>query len=148
MNEPYNIYFSPTKPVTLITELDSAYQFRKDKKHHWLQKICIFILNKLGAKKMISDNIITRYEVKPQKFLDQLLDQKYYIIKQLNMTPKELLIGSEEFAKIMREEDQFRYFTMKLDYRYGTHESIFVSDLKVTVIPYMKGMILIPKGHN
>lgn len=124
-----------------ITRFDNteAYQFRKDLGHHWLQKICFWILKKLGCYYFDYKSEFTTVAVDPDNFMEKLFQQQSALL-DLDRRPKTLLIGGEDFQRLMstREISQYMYFEGR--YKYLR----LIETLEVHVIPWMQGMLVMP----
>lgn len=116
-----------------------AFQFRKDLKHHWLQKAAIWILKKLRCYYFDYKSEFTTVAVDPDNFMEKLF-QQHEALLDLDRRPKTLLIGGEDFRKLMSSPEICRYMSFEGRYKYLR----WIETLEVHVIPWMSGMIVMP----
>ncbi len=122
-----------TSTYTLYED-NTIFSYRNDKNMVWLQKICFWILNKLKAYHIDSKNTVQILNIPNDKIID-IIEQNCDNINDiiLGYTPHTLLIGSEEFFKLIND-----------DPIYDQGLEFSVMGLKVKVIPWMKGMLVLP----
>jgi hypothetical protein len=133
-----------TQTIGTLTEFRDGFEFRSDKKYHWIQNVCFWILRKIGAYRR--ENVFTykRYTINPDSFMERLFKQHNYLQREFNIKPSELFIGAEDHAIMMGSDEikQMLSFNATYNYRdgYGSH----VMGLKIHVIPWMRGIIVMP----
>jgi hypothetical protein len=119
-----------------------AFSFRKDRPAQWLQKLCLYTLRKLGAFDIGEKEVVKHYTLKPRLFMERLYKQREYLFSQFDREPSCLLIGAGDFEEMMGMRDIHQYLSFTGEYNRG-HEII---GLKVHIVPWMKGFIVLPKG--
>ena len=62
-------------------------------------------------------------------------------MREFNYHPSRLLIGAEDFEELMHEKEISESMTFRANYY--DHQEIV--GLKVTVIPWMRGVLVLPK---
>lgn len=134
------------KQRTLITDIQDEFIFRKDKKYHWLQKLCFYILRKIGAYNISTTYTYDRLCINTGKVARKFFDQFYNIQKNFNITPKDIYIGSEDFSLMLAQnsipDTPFCFqINFHKDSRY--EDKITIHGVNVHVIPWMKGMVLV-----
>lgn len=119
--------------------LEDAYELRKDRPHLWLQKLCCFVMRKLEAFHISETMTFTKHVIDTDLFMDRIITQKHYLFS-LKKHPTLLLIGSEDFAKLMcsPEVRESMYFMTE----YMDHNTIH--GLKVQIVPWMRGILVMP----
>jgi len=125
--------------TSIFTELDDRFGFRKDRPHKWLQRICLEILRRLGCNIIAETFAYKRHLIDGGTFMSRLLEQKIAVEDFTYIRPSEVLIGGEDYHEMMAEaaEDVFRFDS---EYRLGSQ----VMGLKVTVVPWMRGVLVLP----
>ena len=118
-----------------------AFEFRKDRPMHWLQKVCLFMLRKLGAYHIGETVVIERHEIDDEAFMRRIFEQKMNLYRFFDMEPKELLIGAEDYAEMMDETASSMSFQFHAEYWKDRR----VLGLSVRVIPWMRGILVMPK---
>lgn len=124
------------RTVQLVQE---AYKYNKNLKFKWLQKLCCYILKKIGAfyfeekiefEQIIFDN---------NDIIENIFTQEENIINTFNENPRVILIGSKDFSKLM-DIPEIRH-CLSIDFK---HFNGLYSGLNIKVIPWMKGMLVLP----
>jgi len=116
-----------------------AFQFRKDRPAHWLQRACFFVLRKLGAFYMDETVTIERHTLDARTFMERLFKQQEGIARFFNRDSTTLLIGAEGYAELMHEASASRDFAFRAEFGCGT-----ILGLKVHVVPWMRGCLVLP----
>lgn len=116
----------------------SAYEFRPDLKYHWLQKICIRILDKIGAYSLERVPKITRIDLSSMDITKKIQKLRNDILINTNRAELIIMVGPKEFNE-MRTSADCNIFVSK-----DFHEFIFAG-LKVVYNPYMDGVIVVPR---
>ena len=134
--------------VPKIVPLSDAFEFRKDRPAHWLQRICLWTLRKLGCYSSKEVVEVTRHEIgrRGQTFINRLLKAKALIWGEFEREPQTLLIGAEQYAELMNEVASNAMFSFIAEYYVGngTCRPPTVVGLTVKVIPWMRGILLLP----
>jgi len=140
------VHFVALKERRLITELHNSFELRKDKKHVWLQKICFWLLGKLEAYRQEESIAFTRHAIEPKKFLDALFNQRLELDAVYNLRAHTLLIGAQDYEELMcsKEIYQMLSFNASTEVRWGRYGRGEIMGLKIVVIPWMKGTLLVP----
>lgn len=133
------------KSISLKTNIHrfvnyEQFTFRADKKWPWLQKICFAILRKLDAHSIGETVEIERGVIDGDKLIAAIYEQKVEIQTLFNMLPKQLFIGTEDYAEMMREEIATTPFNFQARCGYNEH----IMGLSVKVIPWMRGILVVP----
>lgn len=121
-----------------------AFQLRQDRPAIWIQKVCFFVLRKLRAFHVGERIEIERHRIDASTFMDRLFKQRYGIEQFFNMRPTRLLIGSEDYADIMREVAVNNMFSFQAQYGYGRE----ILGMTVEVIPWMRGVLVMPPNDR
>lgn len=133
--------------IETVTKAMDRYEFRVDRPAHWLQRLCFWVLGKLGAYADFHTVTIERHVIGKHgdTFAKRLFEQTDSLMNEFNRRPTQLLIGSEDYAGLMQEPLSHQMFDF--DSRYfmgnGAREPT-VHGLKVRVIPWMRGMLVLP----
>lgn len=133
------------------------YQFRADRKFHWLQKTALWILKKLKCNAIRQDLLIKRNRIDIDNLFEFILQQQYELYGRYLLESKHLLVGYDQYSKIM-EGTLHSPFTFEVP-RHNFYQSVplenepygyttvktEVSGLKVTLVPWMDGTLVLPK---
>lgn len=132
-----------------LIELNNSYTYRNDKKYKWLQRLCFFILGKIGAWNQEKTVKYTRITFKTDDFMKAIFTQKDELARWFNRDGIKILIGGEDFQKLMHSEmirDSFRFHA---SYHFGCGKGRYqIYGLDATVIPWMKGILVLPKEEE
>lgn len=126
-----------------------VYQLRADRKHVWLQKLCFRILNKLGANWIEDRTEVNYVQIDSSKFMRNIFTQIKEIQSEFQHKPKTILIGSEDYHKLMDDKDFHAMFRFEAEYhtsrrtQFGEYVGT-VDGLSVQVIPWMQGILVLP----
>jgi hypothetical protein len=138
------------RPVPKIVPMEDAFEFREDRPARWLQRACLWVLRKLGcyaAKEVIE---YQRHHIgrDGERFMMRLMRAKASIQGAFAREPQRLLIGSEQYAELMEETLSNSYFAFEAQSFWGNGPGRppTIVGLTVEVIPWMRGMLLLPVG--
>ena len=119
-----------------------VFAFNKNRKHHWLQKLCISILNKLGCHWYESIVETKRITIEDDTILNLVLKARYSYIRECRQEMKYLIVGDYEHAKLMHEcYVQFGYPLAAINEE-GFKRCI---DMQVILVPWFHGVLLLPE---
>lgn len=134
--------------IPRIVPLLDSFEFRKDRPAHWLQRICLWTLRNLGCYSSKEVEEVTRHVIgrRGETFMNRLLKAKAAIWGHLEREPQTLLLGSEQYAELMHEVPSNVTFSFGAEYYMGNgaNRRPTVVGLTVKVIPWMRGMLLLP----
>ena len=124
-------------PLPKMTDYKYAYQVREDRPLVWLQQLCCWVMDKLEAYAQDRSIAYTYKDVDISNLVRGIYTQVGLLDRDHNLQGKRVLIGSEDFAQLCNAADA-RY-----------HLTVYARDMKfggltVTVIPWMKGILVMP----
>lgn len=120
-----------------------AFKFVPKGRMQWLQRLAWRFLNRQGAMEQAYEPkvTVTRHLVDDSDFIRRLEKQQRNLLQEFNREGRRLLIGSEDYAELMGSlEVQRHHFMFPAEACRG--DSIL--GLKVEVIPWMRGMLVMP----
>lgn len=133
--------------ISEVVELPDVYQLRGDRPLVWLQRVCIWILGKLGCQTSTEVSRIERHHIgrNGQAFMSQLARRKVAILGSFDFEPTRLLIGPSEWEELMGEIGPTTAFEFDAEWykKSPSHTGYCVMGLHVEVIPWMRGMLLL-----
>lgn len=138
------LFMEPFK-LTEEKEVDFYFTPEDAKKFTWLQRLCINTLQRLGTFKSKKEVVTTKFSPKriPIHYLDMvpyIKDQIVSLQRDYNVQAVRVLIGGEEYNSIsgmLGILPNFSYF-------YSDPKTLL--GLTVEVIPWMKGIVVMPKS--
>jgi hypothetical protein len=125
----------------------TKYEFRVDGGAHWLQRLCFWVLGKLGAFADLHTIRVERHIVgrHGDSFMWRLVNQKLSLLRE-GYSPAEILVGAEDYAQLMDEcstsEQPFAFDTRYFSAEMGQKT---IHGLRVRVIPWMRGILVLPR---
>lgn len=140
-------FIEPYTEFKTVTD-NNAFAVREDRPHLWLQKACCWVLEKLGAYRQDTQTKIKYRTIDADSFMVRIAKQRESVFALLNRRPKELLIGAEEYAELMRETPAHYPFYFEAQYMRGERGVAQIMGLKVRVIPWMRGVLVVPNEHD
>jgi hypothetical protein len=122
--------------VTCRIRAENKYEYNPNGKAKWLQKICFKILSKLNC------NAIDEQEtVKIANFthdsLSELIGKQLSEVYDMNIMPKRVYVGHDEFMQLSGEQ----IFAQQM-VNFEPEDPKFMG-VKITVLPYMKGVLVV-----
>ena len=126
----------------MVPMLD-AYKFKPHGRAMWLQRLAWRFLNWRGAMEQAYEPTVkvTRHLIDSDRFIDRLLKQKRSLFDAFNKEGQRLLIGSEDYAELMNSpEIGHHHFDFRAEVGFGRS----IVGLKVEVIPWMRGAVVMP----
>lgn len=144
MKQPYEIQFIKTTESLRWVILEDAWTPRKDFRYKWMTKVVRWAFRKFGADAREPFVTIERILVNPDDIMTKLFEQRGALM-QMGRDPKRLLIGSEDFAKLMRSKEMHYHFSVACEYFKGDGRGgRRIMDLEVEVVPWMSGVLVMP----
>lgn len=141
------VFIIHNKPRRVERELTDTFVFRKDRKHHWLQRLCCYVLGRIGAFQNVTYITYTRVVLDSAPLAKHLMDQYHIVRSEMSGGgPLHVLIGPDDFEELWHAEYQSGGISR---FGLGAHVGIngrhTIMDMEVTVVPWMKGILIVPK---
>lgn len=134
------VNFVQIKEFRRTVEFKDSYQFRKDKKYHRLQRLCFWILEKIEAWNQESVVSYERVSFDTDDFIHLILAQQSWLSGFLGKNGRRILIGAEDFEKLMGMKEIQQSFNFSASYNDGRQ----IFGLEIEVIPWMRGILVLP----
>ena len=160
------VQFLLTKTHKDTSFVPDTFQLRTNRPMVWLQKIIFYVLRKLECYAIQYNLRIERVALSPEKLLTSLLRQRQELVMTYHQYGERLLIGPEEFRELAESawpQTQITYpvsFELKYNW-YPNGEQGYYQDeemraghgyqvcgMKVTIVPWMKGILVVPKEFD
>ena len=142
MKNPIKFIKHKTKITPIVCP--TSFEFRPEKGHKILQKICFWVLNKINAYHVDYRQDIETMIINPDSFMENVFTQLLNIKQEFNLKPTQMFIGGEDYQKIMGEKGINQYITFDAEYGFATKTSRRIIGLEVHIVPWMEGIILLP----
>ena len=118
------------------------YNFRSDRKHRWLQKVCFWILRKLKCHStMYEPEVDLNYQhhtIDTKDFAEQLIEQCELLQYCHGERPKKVLVGVNVYRQITGNPA----IRKKLSFQASCSGSFM--GLEIVIIPWMEGILVMP----
>ena len=108
----------------------------------WWDKPRWWLVRLLGGECPYDTVKVTTIPIDGKTFAERLFKQKRALMETFRREPTTLLIGAEDYAELMNCPIINQQFRVSSSFNYGKYE---VYDLTVEVIPWMRGMMVMPK---
>ncbi len=137
------IEFVARHTVTTMQPIPDGYKFKPAGRAQWIQRLAWRFLQWRGALAQAYEPKceIFRHAIEADTFIERILKQRHELLRGFNRDGQTLLIGSEDYAELMRAPDM-RDHMFTFDTRVGMDRQIV--GLTVRVIPWMRGMVVMP----
>lgn len=138
---PYNVYFIDHRLSSTMV-LDGGYKLKPRGRLQWLQRLAWRFLEWRRALDTTYREVVevSQHRIDADTFMERIALQNESLLNAFNREGKQLLIGSEDYAEMMHESVSRRYFAFNAEV--GRDRTYL--GLKVTVVPWMKGMVVMP----
>lgn len=140
------VNFVISDPLRTTFEAMDKFKLREDRPAVWLQKVLFWMLRKLRCYAMDESLTMRRYTLETRKFMEQLYQQHSHLMDYYHLRGERLLIGAKDFADLMNDKELIPYmvsFEGSYNYQDRGHQSIM--GMKITIVPWMNGIIVLPK---
>lgn len=107
----------------------------------WLQRACAWLLTKLGAIYLDDRQVVERRRISPDSLMESIYRQRNDLFEFFGRGGETLLIGGEDYGRLMHESAMNQYVEFRAEYRKGGPPKIM--GLTVKVVPWMGGMVVI-----
>ena len=122
-------------------ECKESFEFREDRRYLWVQRVCFYLLRKIGAHRRGEKVTVERHRLDAKTFMERIFKQKDALQYEFSVSPKRLLIGAKDYADLMHEGMASQAFSFQAEY----WKNKTVYGLTVTVIPWMEGVLVMPE---
>ena len=116
-----------------------SYHFRRDKKFHFLQRICLKILEEIGAHRTIMDETISYVQINPNDTLEAIFRQKIEMCRQDMPERAQIFIGADDWNELFSHAQVHHHITMNVK-----SQGPQIHGMNVTIVPWMKGVLVAP----
>ena len=109
----------------------------------WWDRPRWWLVKALGGSNPRDTVKVVRVPVNGKTFMERLWKQKRSLVENFRREPMTLWIGGEDYSELMSSPQVRQEFMVHAEFRYGRGE---IYGLKVRVIPWMRGMLVMPNG--
>jgi hypothetical protein len=125
-----------------LVPVKDHFEFKPSGRLQRLQRWAWRFLHWRGALRQAFDETVsyTQHVINTDDVMRRLMEQRRGLF-DYGQEPRELLIGAEDFAELMSQPQIHNYMDFGAEYVSGRR----IMGLKVRVIPWMRGMLVMPK---
>lgn len=136
------IEFIETRTHRTWLSVPNHYEFKPRGRAQFLQRWAWRFLQRRGAlAQAVTEHLeYTRHRIDTRDLMRRLIEQRRASL-EMGFEPEELLIGSEDFAELMGYPQIQHAVSFDTTYNRGYR----IYDLRVRIIPWMRGMLAMPK---
>lgn len=136
----------------------AAYEFRKDRGWHWLQRLCFWVLRKIGAQRLATIKTVT---YGPFERNDKLSEAIFQLVENALGWPRfdeiqwQIVMGRDTYRTLISDKELAHAFGFlyPLEVRspypnFGPFDPYTrgqVYGIDITVLPWVDGFALVPK---
>ena len=137
------VVFVETQRTSELRLREDRYQYMPKKGWAWLQRVCFWFLGRIGCNPFDEVVAYSRHRIDTQNLVKAIHEQHSGLLDMYHAVKAErLLIGSEDFARLMGAPEIQNMMSFHAAYANG--RAIF--GMKVTVIPWMSGVLIVPRA--
>lgn len=132
------------EPVSALCQNFEQFEFRKDRPARWLQRLLLWGLAKLGCH--VESNSVTYVEFRPNDVVEALSKQRNIAYELGRGDPMDVIMGCEDLFEILRVMPPMQAFHFDATRKVRDHHGgTYVMGMRVTVVPYMRGVVVYPR---
>lgn len=136
MNDDRIQIVAPVRSPVMFTD---RFEFREERRFHWLQRLLLWGLAKLGCNSW-GENL-TVLTFRPGNVLEAIRRQRRAALEWGEYEPLELVIGADDFRDLM-DTPEYRY-SFTFDVGPKRDRPVFMG-MRVRVVPWIKGAVIYP----
>ena len=103
--QAYQIDALRTETRIVESILKDTFEFRKDRKFHWVQKLALNVLRRIGCYSTLHEPVISRHLIRPDDIMQNLFEQNAELMDLYDSSGGYLLIGPEEYSRLTGNPD-------------------------------------------
>lgn len=126
-----------TETTTEWKDSGNTFAFRPDRKWHWVQRFCFWVLRKIRAYQSVAYSTSTAVRLDR----DKLMPAVYALLKEATKSQfnsiERIVMGGEDFRRLMESPDLPRSMALNVP---GT-----LLGFPLQVVPWIEGVMVIPR---
>jgi hypothetical protein len=136
------VEYAVTKRSVVESFAPDTYAFRRDRGWVALQTFALWILRKLKCFAPVKDVCYTRCRIDSFDLLKALLAQQRDLLEFYHLRGERVLVGYDVYSELAQLTQPV---SLTLQYHLSDAGKTTICGMKVTVIPWMRGMLVLPK---
>jgi hypothetical protein len=138
----YDIAFIDRNEIRESVISKNKYWYNELMGHKIVQKICFWVLGKIGCNALDETISIERTKINTDEFMLKLLEEGSDVLYNYHHRGEYLLLGPDDFNRLMDVNYKSgQMFHFNSQYHYGRE----MFGMKIVVIPWMSGIMVVPK---
>jgi hypothetical protein len=135
------IEFVEYAPFTFTVPSATKFEYKPRAGWAWLQRLCFSFLRWRGCFSVEDRTDFKRHIINPGDLLERILRQDSSLLEFYHRRGERLLIGAETMAELMQQPRINQYMDFSAEYRHDR----MICGLKITVVPHMRGLLVLPR---
>lgn len=122
--------------------IQGVYKFKSDKRHHWLQRLCFWILDRLGCQ--YKELWVEHYtpEVSFDSIVDLVMTQRHAVHAVHYGNCKYLILGREQMYELrLASEIPERQMLFHFPTDYKARRGLEFAGMAVILVPWFDGIV-------
>ncbi len=143
MNREYQeVSYRTRHEATKVVPWMDAFSFNRHAKHHWLQRLCLGTLRRLGCFANKTETVTRYLEPSGDTIMKKLQEQQREVFKLLNRDATHIYMGQEDFETLVSQQTSGNHvIRVPGDVHTGRYE---VFGVEVIMVPWMRGILVAP----
>lgn len=150
LNQPRNIV---NKREIYSYDIKDQYTFRSDRKYHWLQRLCLYVLRKLKCNVLKEEFRFKTYTFYPEdsdniiKNIIKFIGDNEYLFP---LNKKELVIamGTDCFYELLGQDYQYGYLNLRIpDAKIYYNNEQMLLGMRLIIVPWISGWFILPEEY-
>ena len=138
--------FERLPPVSEVVQHEDVYEFRRDRKWQWLQRLCFWVLGKIGAFRQDTMAVYNYGPTDPKPLKEAVFAQIENVVEFERFDSDELvvLIGRPQFKELVSNREMYQClgWGMTLDVRDAYSKRIYT--IPIAAVPWLDGIAVVP----
>lgn len=136
-----------TREMKFAERIPNAWKLKPFGKLSRKQKAAWRFLQDSGSVEPAYDTHVkvTQYHIDSDDIMRKIFSQRNEVAKLLDREGDRLYIGSEDFNELRGHRDAAHYFNLNASYYKQDGFAPRLFGMKITVVPWMRGVLVVPK---
>lgn len=142
------IFYNITRSEEVLVNR-TLFELRHDRGWVWLQRAAFWVLSKIGAFHLDTSVVFHRTPGENNNVLDSLVAQHaYWLDAMWHLDRPQIFMGPDDYPELLRLAEFMDMTPVSFSgrIRLGYRTRVKWREIPISVIPWMKGAILVPGG--
>lgn len=138
------ISYTNREVLPRLVEQKDTFGVRNDRPHVWLQRVCCWVLGKLGATHTYMTEDYLYYQVDVTDLVDSFKQQYGDVVHITGNTPSKVVMGVEDFHRLTNALQMNHVLSFNLKAPINRYHRADLTGIPVMVLPWMSGILVLP----